>query len=257
MAASVPATGQRASGSRTSAKPWGDGFSADGLPALARVADLGALDPDEMAALHPALAARGAPALAPPLAARFSEASAVRDARLSFLRHVGPLHPRHADWFAGGAARLAIPRWLGTGPASPVALAREAALCGAFGDLARAARSGTLPPYDPAIEALSAFCSGIHPGYAWAESACAPARGYTAAWLGIVCRGRSAYMPPAVAEHLADGEGLLDPDLVALAGEALLRRMSGAARRRIDGEDRPCGLAPGSHLTEMFTAATA
>lgn len=255
MPGSVPVTGPVRRPHRSTAGVWGDGFSSDGAIALGRVRDLASLDVDELAVLHPALASRGSPCLAPLLVCRLATAVAVREGRLAFLRGQGVLHPNHADWFAHGRRTLAACRAAGIGPAHPAAASREGALVDALHALSSCASRGSLPPWSASAEAVLGFGSGIHPGYAWPESAVTHGRGYSAAWLGIVARGRRAYMPPAVAEFMADDAVFRDKDLVSLVGMPALARMNSAAARRLDGEDGVCGLPSVLRLTEKLAAA--
>jgi hypothetical protein len=95
---------------------------------------------------------------------------------------------------------------------------------------------------DLATMARFAYLTGVHPAYLWPEAECLPYWGATAAWLGELARRGRAWMPPEVAEYLADalarqGERTVwrDASLAGLAPEALLSELSAAARRRLAG----------------------
>ena len=89
-----------------------------------------------------------------------------------------------------------------------------------------------------------AFLTGLHPAYMWPEAEVLTHWGATAAWLGELARHGGAWMPPEVAEFLADAltrkEGRTvwrDSSLAGLAPEPLLKVLSAAAQRRLAGSE--------------------
>ncbi len=243
MAASVPRTGATHPAGRLAAtSAWGDGFASDSLRDMARVRHWDELHPDEHAFLHPALLPMHGE-IPEPVVRRLTSAVAVRTWRHSVLagvpvqRRATPL-AEHWDWYAPSLIPLVAWRRLGWGQASPARLARDAYVLDHLSGVLRDIRCSK-PTFTRHSEAVVAFGAGFHPGYIWGESAMAPERGLVAAWLGHVDRGRKAYMPPAVAESLADIHYAgRDADIVAMCGGMRgLQRFARAAQARLAGRD--------------------
>jgi hypothetical protein len=100
------------------------------------------------------------------------------------------------------------------------------------------------PQPDMALMARFGFLTGLHPAYVWPEAECLPCWGATAAWLGEWSRRGRAFLPPEVAEYLADvlerrGRRMVlrDASLADLIpDEAAASRLLKAAERRLAGE---------------------
>jgi hypothetical protein len=112
---------------------------------------------------------------------------------------------------------------------------------------------------DLATMARFAFLTGLHPAYLWPQAECLTYWGATAAWLGELSRRGRAWMPPEVAEYLADalardGERTVwrDASLAGLAPEALLSELSAAARRRLAGSETLAHWRGGSAATRLL-----
>ncbi len=158
----------------------------------------------------------------------------------------------HRAWFADDGAVACLLRQMGLLRTSPERLASERRLRALLDDTLRQIQRGLIPAWTEDRDAWFAFGSGIHPAYLWPESAIAPARGCTAAWLGHLDRGRTALMPEAVAEYLLDavldGSRAGDRSLTAMVGSVEdARRLRRAATKRLAGGDPAVTLARGRH----------
>jgi hypothetical protein len=224
---------------------WGDGFVDDCLSDLSRVVDWCDVSIDEYSVLFPRLSSRDG--TFPPLllacletcltvrrwriAAFDDPRGAIRSDRVATL---------HRDWFADDDMRTFLLRRVGLLKTPPSAVVFERRVLRIVEGALIALRRGAGPTWSADAEAWFAFASGIHPAYLWPESLPSAERGYTAAWLGHLDRGRPALMPAAVADHLQDSvvgrSGPQDAALAELAGRVMqpsdLRR---AAERRVAG----------------------
>lgn len=239
---------------------WGDGFVEDSLPDLYRVVDWCDVSIDEYSVLFPRLPSRDGTFPAPLLAC-LEACLMVRRWRIAaFDGRNGAIASErvaalHRDWFADDDAMASLLRRVGLLKTSPIAVAFERRVLRIVEDVHAALRRGAGPVWSADAEAWFAFASGIHPAYLWPESLPAAERGYTAAWLGHLDRGRPALMPTAVAEHLLDSvvgrSGPRDATLAELAGRVMpLSDLRRAAERRVAGGRiivkagrRPSGLA--------------
>ena len=133
---------------------------------------------------------------------------------------------------------------LATWPPNGVAVAQERSwllyLDGIVGQIDRQA----LERARPAGTALFAYLTAIHPAYLWPTAAVSHERDAAAAWLGIVSRGRPAFMTEEVAQFFVDvitvQEGRIairDRQIALFAGMASpLKRLLRGAEARLRGE---------------------
>ena len=241
---------------------WGDGFAGDGFAASRSVAAWDDCSSDEYAMLYARLVpsdGRVAPALLAHLEtcvalrawrlARLDPAMAAPDVRSRVPAGTAELH---RAWFADDGAVACLLRQMGLLRTSPERLASERRLLALLDDTLCQIQRGLVPAWTEDGDVLFAFGSGIHPAYLWPESAIAPARGCTAAWLGHLDRGRTALMPEAVADYLLDavldGSRAADRSLAAMVGSVdNARRLRRAATKRLAGGDPAVTLAHGRH----------
>lgn len=248
-------------GSPRAAALWGDGFAGDTLLDMWEVGDWALCSPDEYILLFPRLVPQGNE-VSPVLRNHLEGCVAVRAWRLAHLGGRDIAHPlrsrlpqpdagalRHRDWFADDDTVTCLLRRIGLLRTAPDRIEAERALLVVLDDILFEIQAGRVPSRDEASEALLAFGAGIHPAYVWPEAAVSPERGIAAGWLGYLDRGRTALMPPVVADYLLDVLGRddvsCDRQIAVLAGgaasvEILLR----AALRRSAGHDPSIRLSP-------------
>ncbi len=246
----------------TVARLWGDGFANDGFGASRSVATWDDCSSDEYAMLYPRLVPSDG-RVAPALLAHLEICVAVRAWRLTRLDPAKPALDlrsgasadaarRHGTWFADDGAVACLLRQMGLLRTSPERLASERRILALLDDTLNQIQRGFRPAWTEDRDAWFAFGSGIHPAYLWPESAIAPARGCTAAWLGHLDRGRTALMPEAVADYLLDavldGTRAGDRSLAAMVGTAEnARRLRRAATEVLAGGDPAVTLVRGRH----------
>ncbi|MGI3900114.1 MAG: hypothetical protein ACRYGP_05405 [Janthinobacterium lividum] len=236
----------------TAAGLWGDGFAGDSFEASRSMTKWDECSSDEYAMLYPKLV-RADGLLPPALLGQLEICVAVRAWRLTWLDPAKPaLDLRsgvladaaryHGTWFADDGTVACLLRQMGLLRTSPERVASERLLLALLDDILFQVQLGLVPAWTEDRDAWFAFGSGIHPAYLWPESALAPARGCTAAWLGHLDRGRTALMPEPVADYLLDavldGTRARDRSLASMVGCAEdARRLHRAAIRRLAGND--------------------
>ena len=235
------------------ARLWGDGFAGDGFAASRSVTTWDDCSSDEYAMLYPRLVPFDG-RVAPSLLAHLETCVAVRAWRLRRLDAAASaldlrsrlpteaVEEMHRVWFADDGAVACVLRQMGLLRTSPERVASERRLLLLLDDALCQVQRGLVPAWTEDRDAWFAFGSGIHPAYLWPESAIAPARGCTAAWLGHLDRGRTALMPEAVADYLLDavldGTRARDRSLAAMVGGVEdMRRLRRAATKRLAGGD--------------------
>lgn len=227
---------------------WGDGFAGDGFPAVCSMTEWDGCSPDEYAILFPRLLPTDG-RLPAPLRRHLEACVAWRASRLAPALPGFAIRsrvPAAVDGPRDGSADDGAVTWLlrrmGMLRTSPERVAAERRLLALLDALLDDVQRGVAPAWSEDREAWFAFGSGIHPAYLWAESAGSPDRGCAAAWLGHLDRGRTALMPPAVADYLTDA--VLHPShprdrvlaaMVGASGDA--RRLRRAAALRLAGRD--------------------
>ncbi len=244
------------------ARLWGDGFAGDSFAASRSMATWDACSSDEYAMLYPRLVPSDG-RVAPALLAHLEACVAVRAWRLARLdpaMAAPDLRSRvpadgaelHRAWFSDDGAVACLLRRMGLLRTSPERLASERRILALLDGTLCQVQRGLAPAWTEGRDVWFAFGSGIHPAYLWPESAIAPARGCTAAWLGHLDRGRTALMPDAVADYLLDA--VVDPSragdrsLAAMVGSAEdAHRLRRAATKRRAGGDPAVTLARGRH----------
>lgn len=241
--------------SRQAAAPglWGDGFAGDSFTALRSMASWNECSSDEYTLLFPRLLP-SYDLFPSELLGHLETCVAVRAWRLKRLDSAIPavvLRSRvsaqseqiYYAWFTTDSAISDLTRKIGLIRVCSELIKAEILLLSLLDNILYQLQNGFAPVWKEDQDAWFAFGSGIHPAYLWPKSAIAPARGYTAAWLGHLNRGRTALMPEAVAEYLLDavldGACSRDHTLVEMVGSAKdARRLSRAAKRRL-----ACGYA--------------
>lgn len=214
---------------------WGDGFSEDGVIALASVGSWDRCSPDELVFPFPRLIARDG-ALPAALLAHLEAAASARGLRLA-----AAVQRARAD-----APDRAVPFWRRAGRSFRALrddVARERLICDTLHAVLRDARDERQPARREGCATLVAFGAGLHPAYLWPETLGAPEHGITAAWLGHLDRGRPALMPLVVAEYVSDALGgggatVEDVLLVELVGcPRRMDRVRDTAQRCLRGLD--------------------
>lgn len=212
---------------------WGDGFADDGLCDFADVGSADALDRDELLFLHRGL----------------TSVDGTVDPSISRHLRVLPDQDNAAHLAKSARCRALfaddLPSWMCIPAAGPACgetpkmdLSIDRAIVGG--------RASALGP-SPRREMMAfSYLTGIHAGYLWAEAAPLNESVLTAGWLGVLATGRSALMPLAVADCLADvlpceaGGAAHDPALAALIGDAhVMAQMASAVAGRRAGAMRP------------------
>ena len=273
---------------------WGEGFADDGWADLVRVDRWDLVHPDEFLRFFPGLVATAADAAVLP--ERLEQAVAVRWRRMTTrgapdlalrslpakaLARLGEAH--ESEWFpAPGPLRSILDQLLG--PLGEIPAPGEDAAILTLDALLAARRAGWTPPYTEHAALTVAFHAGIHPAYLWSEAVPQHESATAVGWLGVVMRGRRAFLPGDIAATLAgciaegpEETGRLRDQRLALCGFTPTQwgLIGRAARRCLEGKrdvvrlsaaarpspfrtsDRPHSQPAGAARRDVWAAITA